>query len=315
MENPIVSYFSLGGLVIILLLLLLRRPEFLQGILQGIRPFRALHYIEATLFGVVVGYRMLGEILGIKLSPWTLLTSILSIFFTFHSSVILNDLYDQEIDQVSQKKTPLVRRVFTPKEYRRLGVVSFFFSILFSYSLSYVSFLIVVACHSISFLYSAPPFRLKRIFLISTFLLALSGWLSILIGFSYYGGTKSLLIFPSRLSLLFLGGFLLTIPFKDILDIPGDRRGGVRTLYTLLGDERGKQINSGLFLLAYGLSPILLRFPGLHFVAIPSGVLSAYFILRKPFREAPVFLIYFAFLIVLLILLWNRIDLVLPDFI
>jgi 4-hydroxybenzoate polyprenyltransferase len=314
MNNPMVGYLAYGLLGFSVLYLLLKKPKFLRGAMMGIRPFRVIHYVGAAIIGVVIGYRMLGEVLGMPFEPWILINSTITIFFTFYASVMLNDFFDEEIDRISKKETPLVQNLLSPSQYRILGITTLVFSLLFAYSISYITFLIVIACHSISFIYSAPPLRLKRFFPFSTLLLALAAWFAILIGFSHYGGTKSLLIFPQRLTLLFLGGFTLTIPFKDIMDVRGDLRGGVHTLFTLFGEEKGKRLNSGLFILAYGLAPFILRFPYLILAAVPGGVLSVYFLLRKPFREFPVFLIYYAFMIILIVVLWYRMDLVLPAY-
>jgi len=220
---------------------------------------------------------------------------------------------DKSIDEISGKRTPLVDRALSEKDYRTWGIV---FSALGGFAallVSYGAFLIVVAAHIASFLYSAPPFRLKRFFPINTFLISLSTYLAMMFGYSLWGFTKTFISFPAKLTLLFLIVFTLSMSFKDRLDEKGDRRGGVYTLFTLFGEKTGSLLNGIMMSVAYCSVPVILGYLPLYSVALPAAILSFIFCIRKPFREEPIFVVYFLFADAFVYVIWKNAFLLLPE--
>jgi 4-hydroxybenzoate polyprenyltransferase len=279
------------------------------GFIKWFRPWRTVHYVGATAFGIILGYRIIGG--GIH--PVQSALALVSVFFTFQGMVVLNNLMDKKIDEISGKKTPLVEGALSDSTYRAWGIVFSTLGALAGLAISYTAFLLIVAGHIASFLYSAPPFRLKRFFPISTLLLALSSYLVMMFGYSIYGLTKTFMSFPPRLSLLFIIVFALSMSFKDRLDEKGDREGGIHTLFTMLGERVGSLVNGIMMFAAYCIVPPILGYLPLYFAAIPAAVLTLVFSIRRPFREEPIFLIYFMFADIFIYVIWKNIFLVLPQ--
>jgi chlorophyll synthase len=275
------------------------KPELLQTVSRGVRLLRSIHYLLMTFVGAYIGYAVMGRPLGMDFDPWKIVIAELSIFFVFQSSVILNDFYDLELDKASGKKTPLSTGAINPRLYMLFGVVYTALSLLFGLSLGYTTMLMVLSCHFLSWFYSAPPFRVKQIYPLSILLIAVAAVWAALVGMSIYAGGRIVMFAAARGSILGYVVFGLALNFKDFLDVQGDRQGEVRTIFTILGRERGRVVIAILMLAAYGLIPVILRFNWLFLVSIPCGLGSAYFCLRRPFKEYPIFFIYFVFLVLL----------------
>jgi 4-hydroxybenzoate polyprenyltransferase len=278
------------------------------ALLAWSRPWRCIHYVGATFFGILLGYRIIGG--GVDW-PRSVL-ALVSVFLNFQGMVVLNNLMDRAIDEISGKKTPVVEAALRDRDYRALGIAFSAVGASLALFISYQSFLIVVAAHVVSLFYSPPPFRLKRFFPVNTILISLSTYLAMMFGYSLYGGSKTFIAFPPRLTLLFLVVFTLSMSFKDRLDERGDREGGVRTLFTLLGERKGSFANGVLMLASYCSVPLILHYPPLFLAAIPAGLLSLFFGLRRKFREEPIFIVYFLFADIFIFVIWKNISLVLP---
>lgn len=278
-------------------------------LLRWLRPWRCVHYVGATVFGIVLGQRIIGGSLDINRS----MLAVISVFFNFQGMVVLNNLMDVGIDEISGKRTPLVDHALSEKDYRAWGVVFSAIGALAAILVSYEAFLIVVAAHIASFLYSVPPFRLKRFFPVNTLLISLSTYLAMMFGYSIYGLTKTFISFPARLTLLFIVVFTLSMSFKDKLDVEGDRQGGIYTLFTLFGERKGSLLNGIMMFAAYCSVPVILGYVPLYLAALPAALLSFVFCVRKPFREEPIFLVYFLFADIFIYIIWSNTFLVLPE--
>jgi len=229
--------------------------------------------------------------------------ALLSIFFAFLSAVIFNDLEDEEIDKLSGKETPLTKGLFKRESYMRLGVTYFLLSLFFAGLIGYVPFLVILACHSASFLYSMNPLRLKRFYPISVFFVALASFFALLFGYSIIGGSHSLTLLPKEIPLLTLLVFTIGFVFKDFPDQKGDRSGGIWTLFVLLGEERGRWANGSFLFISYFLAGIILNHPVSLILGLLLGLLSFHSAVRRPYREWRIFILYFIFLLVVLLIL------------
>jgi 4-hydroxybenzoate polyprenyltransferase len=277
--------------------------------LSWTRPWRCVHYVGATVFGILLGYRIIGPEFYLARS----IIGVLAVFFSFQGMIVLNNLRDKSIDAVSGKRTPLSENVVSERTYAVWGAAFSGAGALAALYVSYAALLLVVAAHVTSLLYSSPPFRLKRFFPVNTLLISVSTYLAMMFGYSIYGLTKTFMSFPPKLTLLFVIVFTLSLSFKDRLDHKGDREGGIHTLFTLLGERRGSIVNGVLICLSYCSVPLILGYPPLFLAAVPAGLLSFYFSIRSPFREEPVFIVYFLFADVFIFTIWKNIVLILPE--
>lgn len=196
------------------------------------------------------------------------------------ASVIVNDLYDTNIDVITNPSRPLIQNSIPRELYSIFGVVLFCASLLFAGIVSFSALLILLAYQALAWLYSAPPLRLKKYPGIATLMAAAAGIMVLIAGYVALTPTHSLAGLPLPiLSYLFVA-YLLSIPIKDFKDIAGDRKDHIYTLPVLLGETLAKQIISSLTLLLFTLSPLILHMRSLFLPALFCGAL-AFFSIQK----------------------------------
>jgi 4-hydroxybenzoate polyprenyltransferase len=211
------------------------------------------------------------------------------------ASNALNQIYDLEIDRVNKPKRPLPSGRLSLHEAWRFTWVAYAIALGLAWLVApggrHECFWIVVLATAITFLYSAPPFRTKRLGIWANVtiaiprgvLLKVAGWSSVktIVGFEpwYIGG-----IFG-----LFLLGATST---KDFADMAGDARGGCRTLPIQYGVRRAAWMISPSFVVPFLMIPIgswtgvltgnfwLLQILGLTMTAY--GIYVCYLMLRRP---------------------------------
>jgi 4-hydroxybenzoate polyprenyltransferase len=173
---------------------------------------------------------------------------LLAVWLAWLASVVVNDLFDQKTDALSNVKRPLPQHIFLEEDYRTIGFLFFGASLIFAALISFKSMLLLLAYQSLAWLYSAQPLRLKRFPLIATLITALASILILLLGFLLFSGTSSIKSFPSSFFLFFLLSLMASLPLKDFKDIEGDRADKVFTLPVLFGEYKAKLIiGSALF--------------------------------------------------------------------
>lgn len=211
------------------------------------------------------------------------------------ASNALNQIYDLEIDRINKPKRPLPSGRLTAGDAWTFTLVAY----LVAWALAWLvmpggrheCFWIVVIATIITFVYSAPPFRTKRLGIWANvtiaiprgLLLKVAGWSAVKTIFGaepWYIGA----IFG-----LFLLGASTT---KDFADMEGDARGGCRTLPIMYGVERAAWMISPSFVVPFLMISIgawtgvltgdfwLLQALGLGMTAY--GVYVCYLMLRRP---------------------------------
>jgi 4-hydroxybenzoate polyprenyltransferase len=264
----------------------------------GSRPYIAIHYLFPTAFGIFLGARIFDK-------PVYFLDSILillSVFFSFQTSIILNDINDVRSDAITKRRTPLNCGDISVNEYLNIATACLIISFVLALGVSYRTLLIVVLGNIVHFSYSSKPFRLKRFYPLSIFLLALGALLAAIAGYSLYEASRSFLSFPLRASIFIIVPLFLGLNFRDLADYEGDRKTDTSTLFTLLGLQKGKVVNAILIFLSYVSVPFILQYPVLFVACIPLGIASSYVCTRDDFREKRVFLLYFVLVGILAIL-------------
>ena len=273
------------------------RQKFL-ALVKNFRGLRVFHYLCMLGGGLFLGYAVTG-FAPLFHSPFSFLiitASLCSVALAWWFAAGVNDLNDLEADRISNPSRPLVSGIINADEYRALILVSLLLSLLAAHLVRYPFFVTILLTTAFSYLYSAPPFRIKKAPFLATFVLALSSVLICLAGFVLFSDDYSFCGFPPRVLLTILVAYTLAFTIKDIKDLKGDRLTGTVTLPTLLGEEKGKRITGILVVLAYLNVPLLLKLLRLAPFAMLLGIPNYYLIKRKRFRETPVFVLYFLFL-------------------
>lgn len=297
------NYYSLLPIILTIIgFLFIRKktPGMIKSWLRESRPLIAIHYLFPALLGIFIGHHIFKK-------PTNYIDSFLllcSVFFSFQTSVITNDIHDIRTDQISKKKTLFNSNPFTIKQYNNLNIFFFVLSLTFALTINYRIFLIVIFGHIIHFLYSSKPFRLKRFFPLSILMLSFGALLAAIAGFALFESSKPFLSFPLKPALFIVIPLFLGLNFRDLTDYLGDKKTDITTLFTIFGLKRGKIINAILLLLSYLSIPIILQLPVFFIAAIPLGIASFYFCMKTPFKEKYIFYLYFI-LIVIFIIVFN----------
>ncbi|MDP6529189.1 MAG: UbiA family prenyltransferase [Gemmatimonadota bacterium] len=273
----------------------------LGDLLIAARPFRTAFYLFVTGFGLLLGFVFLRpHYPALAADPFlapALLGVLATIFFLFQSQLLTNDLFDRPLDLVSRKRTSLTLGILDEGEARVAAAAAGILSLAFAATLGYAPFLITMTAHAVGFLYSSPPFRMKRFFPLNALAISFCILLSAYLGFSVFAGRHTVAAFPGGVAAFLFLCSALVVSIKDLPDEEGDREGGVQTLATLLGARRARIALGGAALSAYLFGPLALGRPVLLLAAVPCGVLTAHAILRG--RERRVFALLFAALLVL----------------
>jgi len=230
----------------------------------------------------------------------------LALFFSVRFSGVINDLFDIDCDNVSNKTRSLVTGIVSKAEYLKVGLVYLAFSLFFSVWVSESCFILNLLFMGIYFLYSAWPFRLKRFFFFSSLVTGVQVLLILLMGqLSLAQGETIVLLYPPLLWLVFLV-FFLASNIKDLKDIDGDRLSGVYSLPVIFGEKRARKIIAFLVFLSYILVPVFLKdvFYGLKIPALSMlFAFYSYFYIRKPnSKENVIFLFYFLYVFIAAVL-------------
>ena len=211
------------------------------------------------------------------------------------ASNALNQIYDLEIDRVNKPRRPLPSGrlsiagawTFTAAAY----IVALILAWLVAPGGRHECFWIVLVATAITFVYSVPPFRTKRLGIWANLtiaiprglLLKVAGWSAV----KTVAGAE-----PWYIGAIF-GLFLLgASTTKDFADMEGDARGGCRTLPIIYGVRRAAWMISPSFVVPFVLisagvwagiltgRPLLLH--ALSLVMTAYGAYVCYLMLRRP---------------------------------
>jgi 4-hydroxybenzoate polyprenyltransferase len=244
-------------------------------IAQNVRWIQISIHVGIILVGAGLGAFYFPNNLTIDVfSFFALANLVLAAVFAWLASVFLNDREDIAIDQLTNASRPLVSGKVSSEEYSHLFLVTFALSLVLALTAGVKFFLLIIAYQFIAWIYSAPPFRLKRFPILATFLSAWAFLLLCFSGFILISNNQDLSGFPMKFVWLLVIALTLSLPIKDLKDIEGDKHDGVWTIPVLLGETWGRfAIGLGIFV-SYGLSVILLNAKILFFPATIFGATS-----------------------------------------
>lgn len=253
---------------------------FPYAIFKELLSFRTVHFILIVNTGIYFNpglrYFYFPDIIYIFIS------SILLVFLWL-STVLINNVYDLEIDRISNPNRPLVKGEISPSLYIGFSSVFSILCLLLSLILGVIPFILSFLSILSSLAYSAPPLRLRRRIFSSVFI----GWGSCSAFYIGYFSRSKL----GELSLpndMIVTGLLILVCLsigpltKDLKDFEGDRQAGVRTLFTVFGLEKGLKIVASLLCLSL-LLPLFLFNAGIDImiIGISAFLFSLLFYIKK----------------------------------
>jgi 4-hydroxybenzoate polyprenyltransferase len=190
------------------------------------------------------------------------------------ASNALNQIYDLEIDGVNKPKRPLPSGRLTISDAWIFTAVTYVIALVLAWLVApdgrHECFWIVLIAAIITFLYSVPPFRTKRLGIWANVTIAIPR--GVLLKVAGWSSVKTILgLEPWYIGANF-GLFLLgASTTKDFADMEGDARGGCRTLPIIYGVRRAAWMISPSFVI-----PFLMISVGAW-----TGILTGHFILLQ----------------------------------
>lgn len=235
------------------------KNKFLAFIKNG-RPVQLIYHGGLLMFGFSLGIIFAKVSWDINIfNILSFINVIIAVWAAWLASVVFNDIYDKEIDIISNKKRPLIVGDFSEKDYLTIGVILVGASIFYSAIVNPKVALLLVAYQALAWIYSAWPFRLKRFPGVASLISAMASLLILFAGFMLASPLEDITKLPSSIMWLILIAFMVSLPVKDLKDIAGDKKYGVKTIPVVFGEYWGKIIiGSGMFL-SYFLSIIFLN--------------------------------------------------------
>lgn len=277
------------------------------SVLKNSRPERVGFYMVMTLIGIflaVSGGPTLGNV-GLWANVVMFVVLALSLYAAAFFAIGVNDIVDIEVDRVSNPIRPLVVGTVTRREMAELNVFFLSWSLLGAFLVGWNALFFLSAWTASYYVYSAPPLQLKRVPGVATFLISIACLSTAMMGFFSVSADKSLGAFPPQAVLLIIVVFTLGGTVKDIKDVKGDAKEGVKTLPVILGEKNGRRLVGLLLLVSFWLVPLILQSPGLYFLSLSCGLIGFYLVNRKKYKELPVFILYFIFVFAALIYLFS----------
>ena len=222
----------------------------LQGLLTLIRPINSIMIGFAVLVGIAITNPSL------VFSEFSFVGFLIGFFISSYSMVI-NDIYDIDIDKINRPDRPLPSGRVTLNEAKLFSV----FLLLIGVSLSIISiiryessiliFFITIFFSFISWLYS---YSLKKRGLIGNFIVAISMTIPFIFGGIIINGFTNVLLL-SFSTIAFLSGLGREI-VKTICDVKGDKSKHVNTISITLGVSNAAKLGGFLILCAVLVSMI-----------------------------------------------------------
>jgi chlorophyll/bacteriochlorophyll a synthase len=211
------------------------------------------------------------------------------------ASNALNQIYDLEIDRINKPKRPLPSARLSLEEAWTFTFVTYGVALVLAWLVEpdrrHECFWIVVVATVITVLYSAPPFRTKRLGIWANVTIAVPR--GVLLKVAGWSAVKTIMgsepWFIGAIFGLFLLGASTT---KDFADMEGDARGGCRTLPIMYGVRRAAWLISPSFVVPFVMiaigtylgiltgTPALLYL--LSIVMTGYGIYVCYLMLRRP---------------------------------
>ena len=189
------------------------RTKFI-AILRDIRFFRILHYILFFCIGLLVGLNWQFDI-GFY-NYVEIFICFIVIFLAGMFSIFTNNIADYKIDSVSNKERPLIKGAIRNKDYIILSVLSIIFLVMFSILIDYYILFFSMVLVAVYFLYSMPPWRLKRVPVFSKLMIAFNTFVVFLMGHYYIEGNLDAPFEYKILILVFFGLQSILLTLKTI---------------------------------------------------------------------------------------------------
>jgi 4-hydroxybenzoate polyprenyltransferase len=284
-ERTILCTLAILAFVFLLLILSRAQRAALAAIIHDVGILKALHYVLVFALGMVLWRRYASARMLLDHEYLDIPLAALSFLLGAVFSAVMNNVSDVDIDVVSNRDRALVAGSITSEKYRRFGWMAAIGSLLLAAAAGWPSLLFICFILGSYYLYSCPPFRLKRIPVISKLVIGANSIAACMMGYALFGGDP--LRVPSGYMWFFLVAFSLAAQLVDLKDIEGDKAGGIMTLPVLIGFDASRVLIA-LFIVGCHVAAFVIL--GVPVFAIPVGascILFLIFLFRRAYSERP----------------------------
>ncbi len=222
-------------------------PSRFRGFVDLVRPFTLLAPMIGGLAGGLMGVAHVGW-QDFELS--TLIYGTATLVMVNAASNSINQVYDLEIDKINKPYRPIPRGVVTKDEAYTIAWVLYLLALLRAVIINPVFGTMIFLIILITIFYSAPPLRLKKRLWTSNLSIALArGMFGIVAAWSIFGPITSVAPWAiGAVLFIYLIGAMTT---KDLTDIEGDGKFGMRTLPVTYGTTGAVILSAPFFILAF----------------------------------------------------------------
>jgi len=176
-------------------------------------------------------------------------------FLLSASALILNDVFDLEVDRVNAPERPIPSGAVTVRDAIGLSVPVILGGLAAALAISFPTFIFAIFIWVIGFLYN---WKFKRSGLPGNLMVATSVGSCFILGGMAVGQANSRLLW-----LMALGAFLIDLAEEiagDAMDMEGDKLLGSRSLALRFGRTTALRVSAGIFALLFILTPLPLIF-------------------------------------------------------
>jgi 4-hydroxybenzoate polyprenyltransferase len=307
------KFFFLFSITILIIIFYRYNKNYFIAIIKDLRYERLIYFMIMFVLGYVLflSNREVHQYAPTNINSMNCFYFLLipvSIVFSALFTIIINNIQDIDADRISNIKRPLVIQTIPPKAYKRIAWLSLVVSLIAALLVNRTCFILISLIIGSYYIYSCPPFRLKRIPFLSKFIVGMNSFFMCLMGFSVFGAP--VLLFPQSYAFFILIPLSLAGNFLDIKDYDGDKATGVITLPVLLGKRTAKFLISIFTFCSYLTIFFIIKNYNLgnllNIVPFILCLLHIAFIYKRNYNEKFVFAIFLSGLIALIIILINQ---------
>lgn len=256
---------------------LLRPFTMLAPFISGLMfSYMALHYYKLSLFDYII----------------PIISGCFALALSNATSNVINQVWDIEEDRANQVKCkrPVASGEITEREALSLA---FFGMLLLMFLCSFVNItftLLMCLIMLFVFIYSVPPIRAKKRLWLNNIVISIPrGLIGVLASISIVGD-------PFKFEFICMGIIVSLYTFavnptKDISDIEGDRKAGIRNLCTVYGIKKAMYISATFLIITYVVLICFVLFGvfrhGLLLVLLllPVGLIMLYLMIYNPQKK------------------------------
>ena len=229
----------------------------LIALLSLIRPINSFMIGLAVVVGIAIGSP---DMLFSRLTIYGFITG----FSISSYSMIINDIYDIEIDKVNQPERPLAKQIISINSALSLSLILLLIGLTSSLLISYYNIIITVIFSFLSWFYNIWG---KKQGIIGNSIVASSMSIPFIFG-GVITGNISLLVWSISL-IAFLSGMGREI-IKTIADIKGDKIKGIKSVSIQFGSRNAMLIACGFIIISILISfiPIYLNLIQIYYIPL-----------------------------------------------